>query len=93
MKWTSLRSGTRRMTQVSGVRRVAAMMGSTAFLEPLICTSPRNVVPPYANTEWKRLSLFIPYSAVHTGGESVDGAVYGENHEAVALRTAAGPKK
>lgn len=36
----------------------------------------RNVVPPYANTEWKRLSLFIPYSAVHTGGESVDGAVY-----------------
>src|SRR5260370_18272050 len=34
------------MTQGSLVSRVAAIMGSTAFLAPLMVTSPRNGTPP-----------------------------------------------
>jgi hypothetical protein len=46
MNFTSLRFGTRRMTQGSPVSNVAAMMGSTAFFAPLIWTSPCNGTPP-----------------------------------------------
>ena len=35
-----------RMMQGSGVSRVAAMRGSTAFFAPLTTTSPRSGVPP-----------------------------------------------
>ena len=40
MKRTSLKSGTRRMTHFPDVSNVAAMMGRTAFLAPLMVTSP-----------------------------------------------------
>src|SRR5207245_7134560 len=46
MNVTSLRLGTRRITHGSAVSNVAAMMGSTAFLAPLIATSPCNGTPP-----------------------------------------------
>ena len=42
MNFTSLRLGTRRITQGSAVSSVAAMIGSTAFLAPLMVTSPCN---------------------------------------------------
>ncbi len=35
-----------------------------------------SVVAPYDNTEWKRLNLFMPYSSVHRGGESINGTAY-----------------
>src|SRR5947209_1242643 len=53
MKRTSLRSGTRRITQGSEVSRVAAMIGSTAFFAPLMVTSPCKGTPPLIN----RLSM------------------------------------
>src|SRR5262245_55911108 len=46
MKRTSLRFGTCRMTQGASVSKVAAISGSTAFLAPLIVTSPCKGVPP-----------------------------------------------
>jgi hypothetical protein len=49
MNLTSLKSGTRRMTHVSDVRSVAAMIGSTAFFAPLISTSPQSGTPPLIN--------------------------------------------
>ena len=55
MNFTSLRAGTLRMTQGSRVSRVAAMMGSTAFLAPLMATSPHSGTPPLIN----RLSMMI----------------------------------
>ena len=53
MNRTSLRLGTRRMTHGSPVSNVAAMIGSTAFLAPLISTSPCNGTPPLI----KKLSM------------------------------------
>jgi hypothetical protein len=49
----SLNSGTRRMTQGSPVNSAAAMMGSAAFLLPLMVTSPCNGTPPLI----KKLSM------------------------------------
>ena len=49
MKRTSLRSGTWRMTHFPAVNNVAAMMGSTAFLAPLMVTSPWSGTPPLIN--------------------------------------------
>src|SRR4051812_47168322 len=46
MNFTSVRSGTRRTTQGSFVRSVAAMSGRTEFFAPLIVTSPCRGVPP-----------------------------------------------
>lgn len=50
--------------------RIAAWSNDNRFL------GDKSVVPPYENTEWKKLSLFMPYSGVHLGGESIDGNVY-----------------
>src|SRR5439155_1676117 len=49
MNLTSLRFGTRRMTQGSAVSNVAARIGSTAFLAPLTATSPCSGTPPLIN--------------------------------------------
>ena len=59
MNFTSLRSGTLRMTHGSAVRSVAAMMGSTAFFAPLICTSPWRGTPPLMRrlSMWKNFLL------------------------------------
>jgi hypothetical protein len=46
MKRTSLKSGTRRIVQVSDVKSVAARIGNTAFFAPLATTSPRSGTPP-----------------------------------------------
>jgi hypothetical protein len=46
MKWTSLRFGTRLITQGSEVNKVAARMGKTAFFAPLMATSPLRGTPP-----------------------------------------------
>jgi hypothetical protein len=46
MNRVSLKSGTPRMTHGSSVSSVAAMMGSAAFLLPLMVTSPCNGTPP-----------------------------------------------
>ena len=56
MNRVSLKSGTRRMTHGSLVSSVAAMMGSAAFLLPLISTSPCNGTPPLI----KKLSMRNP---------------------------------
>ena len=53
MNRVSLKSGTRRMTHGSSVSSVAAMMGSAAFLLPLMVTSPCNGTPPLM----KKLSM------------------------------------
>lgn len=50
--------------------RIAAWTNDNRFL------GENSVVPPYENTEWKQLSLFMPYSGIHLGGESIDGNVY-----------------
>ena len=49
MNFTSLRFGTRRITQGSLVSNVAAMIGSTAFFAPLMATSPCNGTEPLIN--------------------------------------------
>jgi hypothetical protein len=46
MNRVSLKSGTRRITHGPFVSNAAAMMGSAAFLLPLMATSPRNGTPP-----------------------------------------------
>jgi hypothetical protein len=57
MKRVSLKSGTRRMTHGSPVNSAAAMMGSAAFLLPLMATSPCKGTPPLI----KKLSMiFLP---------------------------------
>jgi hypothetical protein len=53
MNRVSLKSGTRRMTHGSSVSNVAAMIGSAAFLLPLMVTSPCNGTPPLI----KKLSM------------------------------------
>ncbi len=53
MNRVSLKSGTRRMTHGSSVSSAAAMMGSAAFLLPLMATSPCNGTPPLI----KKLSM------------------------------------
>jgi hypothetical protein len=53
MKRVSLKSGTPRMTHGSLVSNAAAMMGSAAFLLPLMVTSPCNGTPPLI----KKLSM------------------------------------
>ena len=53
MNRVSLKSGTRRMTHGSPVSSAAAMMGSAAFLLPLMATSPCNGTPPLI----KKLSM------------------------------------
>ncbi len=50
--------------------RIAAWTNDNRFL------GEKSVVPPYESTEWKRLSLFMPYSGIHLGSESIDGNVY-----------------
>jgi hypothetical protein len=55
MNRVSLKSGTRRMMHGSSVSSVAAMMGSAAFLLPLMVTSPCNGTPPLI----KKLSMKI----------------------------------
>ncbi len=55
MNFTSLRFGTRRITQGSAVSNVAAMIGSTAFFAPLMATSPCNGTEPLI----KKLSMEI----------------------------------
>ena len=57
MNFTSLRFGTRRMTQGSLVSNVAAMIGSTAFFAPLMATSPCNGTEPLI----KKLSMNTQY--------------------------------
>ena len=55
MNFTSLKAGTLRMTHGSRVSNAAAMMGSTAFLAPLMVTSPHNGTPPLIN----KLSMMV----------------------------------
>src|SRR2546427_8405701 len=64
MNFTSLKFGTRRMTQGSGVSSVAAKIGSTAFFAPLMVTSPCNRTPPFISklsTELSAWILFFQY--------------------------------
>jgi hypothetical protein len=63
MNWTSLRFGTRRMTQGPSVKSAAAMIGSAAFLAPLILTFPRSGTPPLIN----RLSILQPATLYFCG--------------------------
>jgi hypothetical protein len=59
------------MTHFSFVKRVAAMMGSTAFFAPLIDTSPCNGAPPLINKlSMLQKSLFVQLhrSYRHGGG-------------------------
>src|SRR5438270_11663119 len=73
MNRTSVRFGTRRMIHGSAVRRVAAIIGSTAFLAPLMSTSPRSGTPPFI----KKLSMRDQYSRalIIIGGNRFDNPV------------------
>ena len=60
MKLTSLKRGTRRMTQGSAVSNEAAMIGNTAFFAPLMATLPCNGTPPLI----ERLSMKEPVESI-----------------------------
>jgi hypothetical protein len=76
MNRVSLKSGTRRMTHGSSVNSVAAMMGSAAFLLPLISTSPCNGTPPLI----KKLSM-ICYSCSSSFSSFVLEFDYGDEND------------
>ena len=99
MNVTSLNSGARWITHGSRVSNVAAMMGSTAFLAPLMATSPWRGTPPLIN----RLSMRSQgwdvggEKFVETGAERLHGFGFWEgDHRAFewlqhALRTLGRP--
>src|SRR6267378_4229254 len=73
MNRTSLKPGTRRISHGSEVSKVAAIIGSTAFLAPLIVTSPCNGTPPFINKlsiEIQRITPSMPLGTLGPGEQS-----------------------